>query len=779
MKNSQAKKKSLFLSWMTSYIIILALPIAMSIIVHFFAIENTKNKIISSNTILHQQLAAIVETKINEVDMLKRQIDNNVPLNNFLSSSQPYSNNQRYNIVLALADFEKMINQDHVVESFYVYVHDTNEILTNEVLYNKDLIYTKFHSDNNISKDEWFEYLKSFHQRSFYVMDKNDGKSIVMAIYSLPNLPIYSSKATLVMFLNPDKLLSSVKQMPFNEGTNIYLLSDSNDIIISGRDDDFIKNMNFAEYGDKDIFITKISGEKTLVIQHHIASLDFKYITTVSYSSITQDMRSMELIIIIYLIVAVTLGIAIALAFSKKRYKPINLIIKTLKGMDNTYEEEENQKEGSFIKRLFKGKALSSLEYENEYEYIQKNLNNILNDSQKLSRAFSLQKDFIQHEYLYSLLSGNINAAPVDNKEILDALGFKFTSKLFAVLIIVCDKTPQPNKEISDNVKSAFSGIAEVFTTSINDEMIYLLNAVDAEDAAEAHNGFLRAANIFSGYKKKDAADLMLFLSNVYNGFNMISYAYYEARMFINKDTNENLGKKVKIISVQRSNQNRNSIYNLTPLQQNSFITAIGAGNKEDADNIIKTVIADMNESNISYNFTKCVVLDMAYLSLQALKSKDISDEEILLRVDGYIAKMMSSGIINKMERVLHELVGYIVDQVSQSKAFNSANHHLEKIIKFVSINYSDCNLSVSTISEALDMNTSYISKFFKDNAGIGLHTYINQFRINKAKELIADTDKSMKTILHEVGFYNKNTFIRAFKRFVGTTPSLYKNTEL
>ena len=72
-------------------------------------------------------------------------------------------------------------------------------------------------------------------------------------------------------------------------------------------------------------------------------------------------------------------------------------------------------------------------------------------------------------------------------------------------------------------------------------------------------------------------------------------------------------------------------------------------------------------------------------------------------------------------------------------------------------------------------MRIFYLSKTFKKATGKGLLDYIHTLRIEKAKELIKSTDKSLKVIAEEVGYSNNLTLIRAFKRYEGITPSAYK----
>lgn len=53
---------------------------------------------------------------------------------------------------------------------------------------------------------------------------------------------------------------------------------------------------------------------------------------------------------------------------------------------------------------------------------------------------------------------------------------------------------------------------------------------------------------------------------------------------------------------------------------------------------------------------------------------------------------------------------------------------------------------------------------------------HINLMRIEKAKQLLADTSRSIQTVALEVGFLESSSFIRIFKKIEGITPGVYRS---
>ena len=94
-------------------------------------------------------------------------------------------------------------------------------------------------------------------------------------------------------------------------------------------------------------------------------------------------------------------------------------------------------------------------------------------------------------------------------------------------------------------------------------------------------------------------------------------------------------------------------------------------------------------------------------------------------------------------------------------------------------INYIDQHLSehitLELLSDVVHFNKSYLTERFKDMWGIPPMKYVNGIRIERAKELLAKTDKSITVIAEETGFSSIHYFSRYFKEKERMTPQAYR----
>ena len=96
------------------------------------------------------------------------------------------------------------------------------------------------------------------------------------------------------------------------------------------------------------------------------------------------------------------------------------------------------------------------------------------------------------------------------------------------------------------------------------------------------------------------------------------------------------------------------------------------------------------------------------------------------------------------------------------------------KAKKYIDMHYQE-DISLDDISGMYDISPFYFSKVFKTQTGVTFTDYLTGVRVNKARELLEGTNKSMKEICSEVGYSDPNYFSRIFKKNTGVTPTEYK----
>ena len=112
-------------------------------------------------------------------------------------------------------------------------------------------------------------------------------------------------------------------------------------------------------------------------------------------------------------------------------------------------------------------------------------------------------------------------------------------------------------------------------------------------------------------------------------------------------------------------------------------------------------------------------------------------------------------------------------------KQHKSGRHSqlIEDIQEYIENSYGDSGLSIQTLADYVGYTANYISKIYKNETGTCLRDYIKYVRITNTKELLSGTKLSIQEISVLTGFVNYNYFFSSFKKEIGLTPSIYRNS--
>lgn len=118
-----------------------------------------------------------------------------------------------------------------------------------------------------------------------------------------------------------------------------------------------------------------------------------------------------------------------------------------------------------------------------------------------------------------------------------------------------------------------------------------------------------------------------------------------------------------------------------------------------------------------------------------------------------------------------------LYNEIENSKVAASVNKDsiADKIEEYVLNNFTRQDFSVDEIAEEVNLSLGYIRQIFRSEKGVTLNDYIISCRIDKAKELLINTDNTAKDISEAVGYYDNRYFYTLFKKKVGMTTEEFR----
>ena len=176
------------------------------------------------------------------------------------------------------------------------------------------------------------------------------------------------------------------------------------------------------------------------------------------------------------------------------------------------------------------------------------------------------------------------------------------------------------------------------------------------------------------------------------------------------------------------------------------------------------------------------------------IKTKDIMDVrlkllEFAMRAEGiayengltykiedrrdYLPTVMQANDAESLWEWFRDRIIFSASSISEKKT-ESTNDVVEASKAYIEANYTK-NITLDDLSMAVNISSYYLSRIFKENTGENFIDYLTRLRIERAKELLATTQYSMKEIGVMSGYSDPNYFSKSFKKNVGVTPTEYR----
>lgn len=122
------------------------------------------------------------------------------------------------------------------------------------------------------------------------------------------------------------------------------------------------------------------------------------------------------------------------------------------------------------------------------------------------------------------------------------------------------------------------------------------------------------------------------------------------------------------------------------------------------------------------------------------------------------------------IENYLSILFTYMLRRSLLTEVFSSSNVW-ENLADYIASN-PDGELTLDALAKRCFYNPSYFSRVFKQKMGISVSEYVRERRMDKAKSLLQNTNKTVEKIMEEVGYSDRSAFYHAFSKSFDCTPT-------
>ena len=158
-----------------------------------------------------------------------------------------------------------------------------------------------------------------------------------------------------------------------------------------------------------------------------------------------------------------------------------------------------------------------------------------------------------------------------------------------------------------------------------------------------------------------------------------------------------------------------------------------------------------------------------------------IDPELVRLRYELFLEKMKNKmdGVSEKVEintfsQFKSQCLG-LVKQYFHEKEHTYTGLDIEEVKTYI-IQHMSGDLKLKTVAKHFGYNSIYMGQYFTRQSGKKFRDYVLELRMEKAKEMLLHTNATVNQITVEIGFRDRDYFVKKFKEKIGCLPSEYRD---
>ena len=168
---------------------------------------------------------------------------------------------------------------------------------------------------------------------------------------------------------------------------------------------------------------------------------------------------------------------------------------------------------------------------------------------------------------------------------------------------------------------------------------------------------------------------------------------------------------------------------------------------------------------------------DIPVILLTAKADKDSKLIGLNEGADAYLAKPFDEDeLIGVVKNLLSNRKRILARKVEVESEANTISDLEEKVLVIINEFISDPELSVDFVAQKMDVSRTTLFRGMKEELGVTPSKYIKKVKLQKAIELLNETDLRISEIAFQLGFSDPSYFTRIFKSEMGVSPHEFKS---
>ncbi|QGH35968.1 helix-turn-helix domain-containing protein [Gracilibacillus salitolerans] len=642
----------------------------------------------------------------------------------------------------------------------------------------KPLVFTKngyYHLTTDEQKEHYESLLHEYDRNLFWTSDltpiETGYENRYAPIKLVHKITTFNSpdSASIIVFLNKEALLELIKS-PYEEGS-VFIQRNETDWIFTedGRSHlTALENEVLTEIGQNislnEPFVFEWEGLRYTVTYDTISRLqeDWKYISVAPLSTITEPVVFISKLFLIISLSMLLIAIILTIFVSNKLYAPVK---KLLEKMNRNRDR----------------KTIS------EFEIIEEAWEDLSTESEQLQKKIKRQLPYLRQGFLLQLIQGFFYSYPERILiERMEHFGWTVKNHRYILMYIqlfgfskVKDKFGEDEGLITfvaSNITEELMQNASIQADVINFHDLSLGVFITYDDS-KSHNELKKelvekSEEMITYINQICKMDVSVGISRRTDSIKLIHNHFEETK---NALSFRNVHENNQIIEIENMDYLTKKSETLEyPFDiEKQMSQAIRLRDKEETKRLLQAFFQSITSNYTNEALFKQTAFQLLGSILQVAMQSGLMNDFVDKGANLY----QQLNAIKDMEEINRwfevKVIDPMIDELSQKK-----NQRLqiivEKVIELLEENYMN-DISLDECAEQVKLNPSILSKVFKDITGLNFIDYLTNIRLNKAKEMLIDTDLKINQVAQNIG-YRHSYFNRLFKKSEGVTPSEFRS---
>jgi AraC-like DNA-binding protein len=561
-----------------------------------------------------------------------------------------------------------------------------------------------------------------------------DGGESRMVTVLIPLGEHYQNAIGTLMFMIKDATYQSLLKDAIEDEANTYILYSGGVLAHSGPLTLPEETVEAAAESGSTAEIT-VGGVRYLLLSVKGESQGMRYVSVLPMSRVELSVRSglSQFAIVVLLLLALCLPLVYAL--TRKNYGPILELRDSLVSKGNKTSDPIGDIQAGVQTLIGQNVALSTS----------------LDDSLPMRKS-TFVMDFMKGRY--TTREQAVRAA--------EAVGLSIDRPLTAVVLSgATDKLVRPMDVGESPLGESGLVTGQGIDLIAYDQHLYLLFF----DDGQALDAFARTL-LTDG--KAVARQAAVAVSNAHSQFQAASTAYLEAAAAY--DNRLVMGDE-RVLRFSDITVDVADILPRARCYSDMISQALRSGNPAQLDQKITDLMLFLKRTSMSLFAFRMIYNDIIDTVLGS-----VSGEIALGTLNIYnVFTLSSCHSINDLDNLLRTLCHGILAKTPIEP--DDEQNAIRQVVEYINDHFTDPDLSMTWLADRYGLSTAKLSMSFKELTQISPSDYLLMLRMEKAKELLAQTDETIKDVSAAVGYYDSSGFIRRFKQYASITPLQYRHS--